>query len=242
VVLETASGGLGLKLLSGQAAAYVSLVNFHLTAVAHTPLTGLLLQPTAVATAASLLLPPAAAASCSTAAAAATTTTVASVLAAASWALRCLESIYGRPGTFVVPATALAATLEAVAAVLQNPLTQAVAGAAGGGGGEGSTYGRSRSVILSLQEADGTVALFEGFSDAVAVYGSACGLLVSLLQQRKQQLRRLMSPVVVACRLLLLLLLHWDPGVRLSLGQHLTSRRRNQELTNGRDVAAAGAA
>jgi hypothetical protein len=237
VVFETASGGLGLKLLSGQAAAYVSLVNFHLTAVADAPLTGMLLQPGAVATAASLLLPPAAAASCSTAAAAATTTTVASVLPAASWALRCLESIYGRPGTFVVPATALAATLEAVAALLQNPLTQAVAAAAaaGGGGGEGSIYGKSR-------DGGGVGGFGEGFSDAVAVYGSACGLLVSLLRQRKQQLRRLMSPLVVACRLLLLLLLHWDRGLRLSLGQHITSRRHNQELTSGRDVAAAEAA
>ena len=218
VVLEAATGGLGLKLLSSQAVAYVSLVNYHLTAVADGPLTALLLQPSSLATAATATAASAAAA--------------AAVLPSASWALRCLESIYGRPGTFVLPATAVATSLEAVVALLQHPLTAAAAagGRRQGVGGEGLGYGRSsRGGAVGVE-----VGFYEGFGDAVAVYASACGLLVSLLRQRKQQLRRLMSPVVVACRLLLLLLLQWDQKVRMALlqvtrAQHwnLNSQQRN---------------
>jgi len=179
VVLEAHQGTQSLRQLSHHTATYTSILVTAVTRVtSQSPVTA-------------VLHPSSGGGDCSAAAGAG--------LAALAWALRCLESIVGREGSFQLHTTAVASVLQAVAEVLHAPAAASAAPppavrAAGGGMGGGGDEG------------------------AVAAVSAACSLLVSLLRHRGRELRRLMAPVVASCRGLLHLIAAWLQ--RPALGAH----------------------
>lgn len=108
--------------------------------------------------------------------------------AAASWALRCLESMVGREVTFPLAPAAIAAAVEAAAA----------------------------AVVALPPPPDSWQALAGGLQRLAALYSSATGLLVAVVRHRLQAARRLMGLLLPAVEQLLRTLLAWDVQLRLA--------------------------
>jgi hypothetical protein len=218
LVLERGGSGSALKLLSKEAVQLVNQLNLKLTMLTDsTGTAAALLQPLTGrggsgmgALAAGNMLPQ---------------QQQQQVLSGVAWCLRCLESMYGRPTTFDLPATALATTLQALATLWQGPLSAAAAAAAAAQGGMagGADTADLLTVLPTTAAAPGTgppgspAALLQGLLAPAAVYAATTRLLVALLRHRTQPLKRLMAPLVAACRHLLLVLLMFDRSTRLQL-------------------------
>jgi hypothetical protein len=162
------------------------------------------------------------------------------VLSGVAWCLRCLESMYGRPTTFDLPATALATTLSAVAALWQGPLSTAAAAAAAAAAAQGGVgVGAGTTDILTILPGAAAaatsggggslVALLQELSAPAAVYAATTRLLVALLRHRTHPLKRLMAPLVAACRHLLLVLLMFDRSTRLRLTRAIQGATQQQQ-------------
>lgn len=211
MVLEATQGGRSLRHLANHAASYTSALVTSIINLAAAPTAALAhvpapLGPLVVAGVVSLA--PFMAGTAAAAAPAAPAQAVPACLrfAAMAWALRCLESVAGREGSFQLHAAAFTSMAQAAAAAVDGI---GAAAAASGAGRAGMAAVQARQVreawVVGGDVGDGAA----GAGAAAAATSACCALLASLLRHRGRELRRAMAPVVHACRGLLLVLAAW---------------------------------